>query len=293
MKAITSSFLDYYQANLDKQYELFNKFNLTTFCIRKIGGKEFANFLNPEEYIKFFIQKRIDVSLFDPLIPPYFLNNEEQTNNFREVWIKAINFAVKIKSDSIVYELPIFEDVIAQKEQILLEILKDISLAKNFKLKVVIKFSKHHKHNIYFYLLNHLPKGVSVLFDPTHIYLSKESITTSFRVLKNHITYVICDDIDKNNHPRLIGYGEVNWIELFKKLYKIDFSGLVILDLSVLENIINVEEKTSFFKRFTKGYKLKNKLKYDLEQRVGSTDEESIIDSQLKVLSHIMYNKKE
>jgi|GEM_PF-4276836 len=287
------TYIDYHNANLETQLSLINNLNLKFLPVRKLEGKPLIE-LEEETlnaYLKQIKSSNLKVIVYDPLINTYELFDDKQRAHFELKWRQALSIAAKLKTESIYYRLPSFNNVIDHKEMIVQRLLFDFNQAKQAKVKVILKFCKEHKASVYFYLLKHLPKDISIEFDPAFLNINDESIITSFRLFKDRFYVVRCDEYDNNKHPRLLGFGEANWVEIFKKLFKIDFRGYIILDLSIIEAVALVDKKTPLIKKWSKGYRMKAKLQHDLQKRIGAETDEEIIGHQLRLLNKIVFNK--
>ena len=296
MQVTITSYLDYQSANLLEQINLIKELKLKTIPLRFIDGKSLlecdVNVI--EQLVTFLKEEKVKVCSFDPDLSGYSIYQPAEIAKFKENWTTALNLALTLKSEAIYYQIPIFDDVINELSIIKELIYDDCLKAKQKKIKVVLKFNQHYKTNTYFYLITHLKDlNLSVEFDPAFIYQNKESLTATYRIFRNHFGYLRCEDIDKDGLGRLIGYGELEWMIFFKKLFKQNYKGYLILDLKLIDNILGVKEKTSRFQKLRKAYRKKLKIQYDLITRIGSEEAGEIIKQQLQVLNLVFYNKKD
>ncbi|HHW79254.1 MAG TPA: hypothetical protein GX742_00470, partial [Acholeplasmataceae bacterium] len=103
-------------------------------------------------------------------------------------------------------------------------------------------------------------KNLTLIFNPKELMVNKESITASYRLLKQYMTFFVANDIDKKNNPVLLGYGRLKILDLFKKLKRDKYKKYIILDDSFKDFFIEKPvEKISLFKKiFSKKHKETN-----------------------------------
>lgn len=260
------SYADYIDSKLETQIDFLNKINVNNFIIRSYENKNVYNLL--EEDIKNINEQlklnKINIFSLDPLIKEEDYFNEESLSNY----LKTIEIAKKLKSESIILRLPNINDIIMEIDTIKIHLDEILKEAKNNKIKVLIK-QNNVKNNVLVYILKrYSDKYLNVIFSPKHAILNNDSAISGYRILKNYSNTLLAADIDSKNNPELLGYGRVNILDLFKRMRRDNFKGNIILDNSFI-NFFNEEEQKkvpfikklfkmkSEFEKYLKGYSLR------------------------------------
>jgi len=125
-----------------------------------------------------------------------------------------------------------------------------IKILSKQKLKLVIEPSSQAYKDLAYILKAFKPTHLQFVFKPVHIYKTKGSVLSLYRIFKEHIQLVVSEDMTKDQMPALIGYGEANVIALFKLLVKDAYQGDILLDPNFEEYLTKLAKKQGSFWRF-------------------------------------------
>lgn len=224
-----ASYLDYYDWSLDKQLNLFKLNELDQFILRHVNGKPFLSYLDKvNKYI--FLLKKIKVGLFDPMLPPIDLDNEEIVVNLN----KAVSFAKKIKTKNIVIQIKTFNE-----KEILTEELETYfkSITKITKrLNVLIRVDNENEMFLFNKIANEIKnRKIKLIYNPALIYQKGYSPDAAYRLFNKKMTLFELADTNSDKKAILVGYGVIDIRELFKNLYEDRFKGLITLNSNLDE----------------------------------------------------------
>jgi len=295
MKPILSTYLDYQDATLNTQLELFQKLNLTHFMIRKISGKRFYELtdIEIENYINTL--KSIKVIAVDPLMDAFNMKDIEELHAYNNTLEFIVSKVKKFKPTYYVYTIPKFDDQTCDYKLVLHTVKEQLKIIKKQRLKILIKFSDGHTPKIYRYIFDELniKKNVEIMFDYVYLYKLNQAEITAFRILRNHIGMLIMDDIDKSGAGRVIGSSEnIAVADIVKRFIKRQFSGYVVLDSSLIDLLNRANDKNWFSKMVLKKTKHEIKIYNDFIERYRSTDTFRVLRIQMAILSLMFLNKK-
>ena len=161
------------------------------------------------------------------------------------------------------------------------------------KIKLWIYPKNHQPYKDFLVLFKKMKLStVSLVFNPSDVFLQKTSIISLYKVLKQYIGCVVAEDITPQKHPELIGYGQASIIPLFKQMIKDRYQGSLFIDPKFESYLDTLKHKQQgFFKFLHKKdidhYQvLKTRLKVDEKKDITMLD---VYDNQLETLS-IIFN---
>jgi hypothetical protein len=125
-----------------------------------------------------------------------------------------------------------------------------IKLLSKYKLKLLIEPSSQAYKDLTYILKAFKPTHLQFVFRPVHIYKTKGSALSLYRIFKSHIQLVASEDITKDQFPALIGYGEADVIALFKLLVKDAYQGDILLEPNFEEYLRKLSKNQDSFWRF-------------------------------------------
>jgi len=302
MKSTVTGFFDHKgKLTLEEQIDLATKHDIDTICLRYYEHKPLIEI--SDKGIKDIIQKtkdhKIKIAAIDTLIAAYDVNNDAKATNAFDEFKFMVKLADKIKVNQLFIRLPKFNDVIEEFENIKLRLEPWVIHATKHGKKLIIVPDNEYKANTYAYIIKKLKNNnLSVLFDPVYFMMIHESTTTSYRILKKKISVFMCHDADFKMKPKLIGYGKADIINLFKKLIRDRFSGLLMMDNEFYHEIFEPSvKKESFFKKIFSNKKKQEKQQIDdLSKRIFPNEEtknvtyDDILSNQIKVVN-IVFKK--
>lgn len=294
MKLTMTGFFDY-KNSIDHAIEAVKRNQLSFLAIRQYQGRPIIE-MNDSD-IKDVQSKlkndKIELVLMDTMIKPYPIESKKNHQEALDQFKYMIKLSSKFKVDHLLLELPIFHDCIEEFEDIKKVMEPFIEQALINRKIIVIKPSLNYKTNVYAYLFKKLKTdALGIAFDPTMIMLNGESSTTAYRLLKKHIVVLIAKDCDQHGYPQLLGYGKTDMLNLFKRLIRDRFDGIVLTDHDFKEDDLVFEpEKIPFFKRIL-GQEKKRKESYiqTLQTRIFPDNPtqtvtlDDILDNQIKIL---------
>lgn len=257
-----TSFFDFKGRELNTQIGIAKELELDTILLRYVGNKEIIE-LTKDEIIKVngtLRKEKIDIAAIDPLINSYDLYDLEVYKNNLEQYEKAMVQAKALKVNNVYLRLPIINDIINEFETVEKQLTPIINIAIKNNINLLIEQGST-KTNILIYIIKYYKgKNLTLIFNPKELMVNKESITASYRLLKQYMTFFVANDIDKKNNPVLLGYGRLKILDLFKKLKRDKYKNYIILDDSFKDFFIEKPvEKISLFKKiFSKKHKETN-----------------------------------
>jgi hypothetical protein len=302
MKSTITGFFDHKgKLSLEGQIDVAVKHDLDAICLRYYDHKPLLEI--SDKGIKDILQqtkdKKIKIAAIDTLIEAYDLNNDAKAANAFDEFKFVVKLADKLKVNHLFIRLPKFNDVIEEFENIKLRLEPWITHASKHGKKLILVPDNDYKANTYAYVIKKMKTNIlSVAFDPVYFMMIHESTTTSYRILKKKISAFMCHDADFKLKPKLIGYGKADIINLFKKLIRDRFSGLLMMDNEFYHEIFEPEaKKEGFFKKIFSNKKKQEKQQIDdLSRRIFPNEEtknvtyDDILSNQIKVVN-IVFKK--
>lgn len=161
------------------------------------------------------------------------------------------------------------------------------------KVKILVYPKPDQPYQLYLSLFQKIKNNqAKLVFNPSYVYMNKQSVLSNYKALKKYIGCVVAEDINHQNNPELIGYGKASLIELFKYMIKHQYQEDILIDppfQTYLESL--KKKKQGMFKLLHKKdidiYQLlKTRLKIDEKKDIQILD---IYDNQIEVLS-IIFN---
>jgi hypothetical protein len=154
------------------------------------------------------------------------------------LYVDAVSIKIKELVGAMVKKITIpfldYDDIIKDEMIILSYIEQIMLLGRRHNVEVVFIPNYKHKLNIFTHLFTKIKK-FNLLFSLSNIALSNQSITTSYRLLKNNISIIDTSDIDESGLGTLLGYGICDIVDFFKKLNRDSYSGDIIYTCNLLD----------------------------------------------------------
>lgn len=277
------SYFDYYTWSLEKQIDLYIEHSLDSFILRKIEGKGFLDYQEALPKVKFLL-KYIKVGLFDPLTSPIDFDNEESIVELK----KALAFAKAIKAKLLAIRIKPFDVNIEPKEvKTFFKKIKKITKRQ----KLVIILDKNIDMFVYNLIVNKIkPRKVSIIYNPASIYEVDYSPTTAYRLFKPKMSVIEVADLTDKKEPILVGYGDLELKDLFRRMYRDRFKGLVLLnsnledvfkDFGINKEMVNRRNKSKQRKKYLATIK---KLGYLDKKDSEEISFERVLSHQIKLL---------
>ena len=241
---IRLAYYDYFSNSISEQIEIFKKSDETFgFVLRFISGEHFTSF-SEDNYIPDL--KNINVQALD--LTNKNLDNEIISEKLKKVCntLKFKYIIVNLKEDATTYENINYIKRISntyRDKTILIEFLPD---TKAVDIKAFMEAIS--------------AKNCEVYFSPMDLFLNKLSYTLEYRIIKKYVGAIKACDIDMENKPALIGYGTLDLIDFYKRLYENMYSGCIIFDTNIPDVLAHYDKDEKKFG----SYKFRGKYKKDV-----------------------------
>lgn len=283
------SFFDYFEKNLEEQLAFFNQAELPYFSLRKINGLSFSSW--QEEDIPTIKQQlnKVNTYLFDPLLYPLTFDDEKYFENLKRV----AAFIKKTKIKNLMLRIPAINDIDIERKETQKHLLKLRLIFKKINLFLVP--DNQEKPLIFTYIFKELKtRGFKALFSPVDIYQKNESIAMNYRLIRDEIGIFLVADINKEENPTLIGYGEIELIDQIKRLYQNSYQGIVLYD-SNLDEVVKHFDLDYKKRRVLSAPSKARSLYKDYLKQIGDEETkylsfEEIFLNQIEVLKIIFKN---
>lgn len=283
------SFFDYFEKNLDEQLAFFNQAELPYFSLRKINGLSFSSW--QEEDIPTIKQQlnKVNTYLFDPLLYPLTFDDEKYFENLKRV----AAFIKKTKIKNLMLRIPAINDIDIERKETQKHLLKLRLIFKKINLFLVP--DNQEKPLIFTYIFKELKtRGFKALFSPVDIYQKNESIAMNYRLIRDEIGIFLVADINKEENPTLIGYGEIELTDQIKRLYQNRYQGIVLYD-SNLDEVVKHFDLDYKKRRVLSAPSKARSLYKDYLKQIGDEETkylsfEEIFLNQIEVLKIIFKN---
>lgn len=243
------------------------------------------------DYSLHFKKNKIKIYLIDLKEEQLNINDKELLRekllNIKEV----INQNKNIPYEYLSLYLPVINDINRENED-LINYIKDYEkLATEFKIKFMIMPDKNNKATVMAYILKQKidKRKFGISFNPHLINKSNYPISTAYRLLKNDIEMVVVDDYI-GERSVLLGKGNLEYFDLFKKLLRDKYQNKIVLDINFTNFIVNFSHKKIKALFSKKERDLKQIYDWSYEQ-IKSNEVVGVIDYQLNLLGKIFVNK--
>lgn len=288
--------------NFENVIETAKKHNLKTICLRKYNDKPILKIDNKilNEINNKLKKQKLTVSLIDANIYLPFYSEKLQREALND-FLTAIKISNIFKTNLIVIEIGEIIDIVEELENII-KILTPFSvLALENKKEIVIKFYEKQKTAEIAYLFRNLNnENFKVLFEPKSILRNNEAPATAYRLFRNYIGAFIAQDESADGKPELLGYGDADMINLFKRLRRDKYNYPLICDPNFTEEDIDFTSyKHNFFMRIIKKEKKRNFERETLLKKRLFNDDftkditlDKILDEQIKTLRIVFRQTK-
>ena len=238
------AYYDYFNNSISEQIEIFKKSDNTFgFVLRNVCGEHFTCF-NFESYLSEL--KPINVLAIDLINKN--LDNEiiSEKINYISQHINFKYMIVNLKNDATTYEN--------------INYIKRISTQYKDKT-ILIEFPYDMKAvDIKSFLETVNMKNCEVYFSPMNLFQNKLSYTLEYRIIKKYVGAIKICDIDIENKPTLIGYGTLDLIDFYKRLYENMYSGCIVYDTNIPDILSHYDKDEKKFG----SYKFRGKYKKDV-----------------------------
>lgn len=280
---IVSAKMDFLDNSLKTQLTFINKFEIKYFHLSKIENSFFDSFYNITT-----IEKKLklqNVYSFDSNI----LIDDIEIIETIELLNSAYLFQKKIKSKYICIKIKNFELIKENKK----EIEKYFNTIKKILKSNIIIIPDNNQNAMYFKQLfeEFNIKNFYILFSPAYFYNINIPPMVAYRLLKKYIKIFLVNDI-KNNRYTIIGDGVLKILDIFKNLYRDNYSGLILYDDILAKefarkpkSIFSIFKKTETIDNHIYDIYSKIKIPFDPKKPQGSYLE--VLENQIKVLKTI------
>ena len=262
-----SAFLDCLSPKLEEQFKYAKELKLESISLRNFDGKK-PHQLNDNDVSKIVDlvrEYRIKVALIDTGIERYECYDNASHNVALGKFIKVSNLANKIGALNISINLPNFRVASIQDHSQVRNRINDYAaITDKAKRILVLERSKTETGGSFTVIANELKsKYIGVVYSPEITVKADDSISTSYRLLKSRTFFVNISDFDDKFNPQLIGYGNGELIDLFKKLKADNYQNYINLDCDFSDMIGDINRKTTPKERkgFLGFFKGESKLK--------------------------------
>ncbi|MBN2300620.1 MAG: TIM barrel protein [Acholeplasmataceae bacterium] len=296
MRPILTGFLDLEnKASFQEQIDSALKHHISTICLRSYNQNPLIEISDSDikKILQILKESKIKIIALDTKIKSYDINDDHKHIEALDEFKYMIKLADRLKVQNLYLNLPKFNDVIEEYENIEKRLSPFIEAAMKSNKKIILLPVNNYKINVYAYLIKKIKSNIiSVLFDPVSIMMNNESTTTAYRLLKKKIGAFAAIDANHQNVPQLIGYGKTDVLALFKKLIRDRYDGLLLIDNRFNDQVFNLELKKAglFSKLFKVREKQKKSMISDLSKKIFPNEEtknvtyDDILDNQIKVL---------
>jgi len=295
MKAKITGFLDHDKnLTIEQQIELAEKHHLDTLCLRFNGKKNIFEVDDKEvKYlVDLFKDHKMKVSIVDPEIKPYKMDNQNQHDEALDQFKYALKIANKLKASHIYLRLFKFNNIIDEYPNVSKRLDDYVNLANKASKKIILYPTEDHKLNTYTYIFKKYKSSIlSILFDPVNIMAQGQSTVTNYRLLKKYIFAFACHDATTQGLPKLLGYGKADVVSLFKKLMRDNYKGFLLIDNQFYKEIYEEQPKQKGFKAlFSSKNKKKASARTEVSKVIFPNEEtknatyDDILDNQIKLL---------
>lgn len=294
MKINLSSFVDYQSATLVEQESLVEKLKLQSVVIRKIDGKKLLDFDDAMIQNLLNLIKNKEVIAVDPLLQNGSVYDTTSIEKYEKDLDEAASKAKLLKAKSLVYRVPLFDDIMEDNNHIMTIIKRQVSIVKKYKIDVLVMPDNNHKSSTYRLIFENLKDTkVKMIYHPIYFYKGKEAAITAYRLLRDYIGMFIVDDCDELGTPRLISKGTaIDLKEIFKKFITNNFEGSVVLDSNLTEVLLRAKDYKWFDKTFSKVKKNEIKVYEDYISINQDISVFQVLKMQMLVLNLVFFNKK-
>jgi len=299
MKPIITGFLDFDgTSSFEAKIECATKHQLSYICLKKYNQSPLIELSEKEikDLQSSLRDAKLKIAIIDTNIESYDINDDRKHSVALDEFKYMVKFADRLKVQHLYYQLPKFNDVIEEYDNIQKRLEPFVDYAMRNSKKIIILPSNNYKANVYAYIFKKMKSNVlSIAFDPVAIMMNNESTTTAYRLLKNKIGSFSTCDADLQNIPKLIGYGKTDIVALFKKLIRDRYDGYLLIDNKFHDQVFKEEpaKKGLLAKLFKSKNKKKESLLYELSSKIFPNEEtknvtiDDILDNQIKVLKII------
>jgi sugar phosphate isomerase/epimerase len=299
MKPTMTGFLDLRQTiSLEDQLQLADRLGIKTIALRYDHSKPLVEVSQTRftVFAKALKAMKMKVSIIDPMIESTYLEDAKAAQINLKTLEYVLSLSDVVKAPYVLLPLPHHEDVIKEFQAIRAWLNPLIMTASRHGRKVVLKPMGPMKANSYAYVMKQMGSAIEgVLYDPVHLTLNKESTTTAYRLLRNHVVAVMTLDSTVTGHPRLLGYGQTDVLTIFKKMIRDKYQGLLVLETRFdLQDAKDTDPQKPFFKRlFSSEKKKKASVKAALshiifqDQTHQNVTDEDILANQVRALNTV------
>lgn len=299
MKPILCGFLDQEEhASFQEVIDRALRLGIDHIGLRSYGGKPLielsdAEIKNLQNDLK---TAKLKVSVIDPKIASYDVYDEGKHKEALDQFKYMLKFADRFKASHLFLRIPKFNDVIEEFDAIEKRMTDYIDQAMRAGKKIILLPVNQYKANVFAFIFKKMKSNqVSYAYNPVAIMEHGEPATTAYRLLKDKIGLIQAIDATHDGEPMLLGYGKTDVLNIFKKLLRDRYDGLIMVDNYFYTDVfMEKTEKKGFFKKiFSNDKKKKASQKSDLSRKIFPNEEtknvtyDDILENQIKVLKII------
>lgn len=300
MKSIITGFFDAEgHSTFENQMLFAQRHGLDTICMRTYNGQPIIEISDGDlkKITNDLKLNKMKIGILDSSVMPFQLNDQRRQTDALDEFKYMIKVADRLKINHVYFRLPQFNDVIEEYTDIEKTLIPFFEFAYKNNKKIILLPVHGYKASTYAYIIKKMKTNhVFFAFDPISIMLNGESTTTAYRTLRTHIGAFFCMDANQDGHPKLLGKGKTNVIEIIKKLDRDRFDGFLLMDNRVYQTIFpETPEKEGFFKKlFSNSQKKKETAMTELSKIIFPNEEtknvtyDDILDNQINLVRTLL-----
>mgnify|MGYP001084715842 CR=1 FL=1 len=237
------------------------KYKLKQICLRKYDNKPILNLDNNDiKKINSSLKKEnLTIDLIDSNIYLDFYSDSFKKAAY-DNFSKIITITNKLNTNNIIIEIGEIINIVEELEKIKEILTPFIILAKTNNKTIILRTYELQKNAEIAYLLKQLNENcLKIEFNPKIILRNNEAPATVYRLFRQEIGAFIAQDENFDKTPELLGYGNTDMINLFKRLKRDKYKNAIIADHGFTYNDIDFKTyKSNIFMRVIKNEKKRN-----------------------------------
>jgi sugar phosphate isomerase/epimerase len=279
MKPLITAYLNHQSdKKIESLFESAIKYHLDCLSLNSFSGKPIIEMTETDikKLIELSKEKKLKIGIIDPEIKSYDINSDQKHKDALDEFKHIVKFSDRVKSSTILYRLPKFDDVIQQYDLLEKRIIDFLDYAVKYNKVLVMTPVFDYKINVYAYIIKKIKSPhLQFAFDPIDIISKNESTITAYRLMKGRIGIFNAHDANHDLKPELIGYGQTHITDLLKKLSRDRYMGYFVMDNQFyLDLFTEPTKKPTFFEKiFTNKQKVQERTLDLLSKRIFPNEE--------------------
>lgn len=272
-----TGFFDQNTKSVDAQLEIFKQLDIKLLSFRYFNDQTLLHIdgVALKELPLKIKKDKLNIQIIDAMYEYHLLSvpRNELTLLFQN--------AETLGTKYLILNLPLIDSFDLQHD-LLVEHLKSIlEETKKKHFEVVFRMHRGFVVGQLAYLINEI-KNIKFVLDTPLVHVLGSSVTTTYRILKNNTSIITIYDLDKDNQPYLLGFGNSGIIDVLKKAHRDKYKGLYLMDNNLIDYIQNrkdVYEQKRFLGLFSRNKKEKvHYEKIDQKLKITKETELSMLD---------------